>query len=304
MPRVVAEEPEVRPNYIYKKDVEEFGATEGCPGCRALLNPNSRYRARHTQECRDRMEAEMAKASTQGAMRVIRAQERNNSAKAKAEEAEKRSKGQEEDESDSKKGRHGDNADESKHSSSSAGSREAPQEESKDSEMNAEAGESEELEEAPHLKGDIRVPLAERKPAVKRSRDPDNKESPRGSKWVACETEVGGTKRTSEGLPDSERDKFQAIEDTGKGQGKPTDSVDRHPGPRTKEDDIEKCEMTWKDIGSGTVARTFVGATKLLVSTRGGPPEIDVYRRTVWNLSTGRIIDDCIVEDTPDQVLL
>ena len=28
-----------------------------------------------------------------------------------------------------------------------------------------------------------------------------------------------------------------------------------------------------------------------------------MYRRTVWNISTGRIIDDCIVEDAPDGTL-
>ena len=37
--------------------------------------------------------------------------------------------------------------------------------------------------------------------------------------------------------------------------------------------------------------------------TRGGPPAQDVHRRTVWDISTGRIIDDCIVDDTPDEVL-
>ena len=49
--REIPDEPEVRPNYIFKKDVEKYGATEGCPGCRALLNPFSKYRAKHTQEC-------------------------------------------------------------------------------------------------------------------------------------------------------------------------------------------------------------------------------------------------------------
>ena len=47
--REIPDEPEVRPNYIFKKDMEKYGATEGCPGCRALLNPFSKYRAKHTQ---------------------------------------------------------------------------------------------------------------------------------------------------------------------------------------------------------------------------------------------------------------
>ena len=37
-------------------DIEEHGATEGCPGCRALMNPHSRFRAKHTVECRQRLE--------------------------------------------------------------------------------------------------------------------------------------------------------------------------------------------------------------------------------------------------------
>ena len=79
------EEPEVRPNYIFKKDIEKFGATEGCPGCRALMNPNSRYRAKHTAECRARIEAALINESVKGADRVIRATERNRLAKGKGE---------------------------------------------------------------------------------------------------------------------------------------------------------------------------------------------------------------------------
>ena len=41
-PRGTVEEPEVRANDIYKRGVEEHGATEGCPGRRALMNPFSK----------------------------------------------------------------------------------------------------------------------------------------------------------------------------------------------------------------------------------------------------------------------
>ena len=34
-PGPAREEPEVRATYIFKKDLEAHGATEGCPGCRA-----------------------------------------------------------------------------------------------------------------------------------------------------------------------------------------------------------------------------------------------------------------------------
>ena len=82
MPVVNREDPDVRVNYIFKKDVEKHGATEGCPGCRALMNPNSKFRAKHTSACRQRME-EALKETEEGAQRVKRAEDRMNNAVAK-----------------------------------------------------------------------------------------------------------------------------------------------------------------------------------------------------------------------------
>ena len=104
-----------------------------------------------------------------------------------------------------------------------------------------------------------------------------------------CEPETAG----------SQSSKWQATE-APDAQAAPTDSLMGHPGPKIKPEEIERSDLSWKDVGSGTMARTFLGATKLQVSTRGGPQAEDVYRRTAWNLATGGIIDDCIVEDTPD----
>ena len=39
------QEPEVRPFKITKVNIEEHGRTEGCPGCRAAMNPGSTFRA-------------------------------------------------------------------------------------------------------------------------------------------------------------------------------------------------------------------------------------------------------------------
>ena len=39
------------------------------------------------------------------------------------------------------------------------------------------------------------------------------------------------------------------------------------------------------------------------MTSSAGPPECDVYRRLVRSLSTGKFIDDCIVEDVDDRVL-
>ena len=61
--------------------------------------------------------------------------------------------------------------------------------------------------------------------------------------------------------------------------------------------------MHGRPIGSGTMASTFVGATKLPLSTNGGPPMAGVHARTVWNLCTGGIINACMAEDAPDVLL-
>ena len=54
---------EVRVAYIYKKDVEEHGATPRCPGCRVALS-GGKYRAKHTDECRKRFEEILSRNET------------------------------------------------------------------------------------------------------------------------------------------------------------------------------------------------------------------------------------------------
>ena len=44
-------------------------------------------------------------------------------------------------------------------------------------------------------------------------------------------------------------------------------------------------------------------ATWLRTTARGGPPLRGVHRRIVRSLDTGRIIDDCVVDDIRDDVL-
>ena len=79
--------------------------------------------------------------------------------------------------------------------------------------------------------------------------------------------------------------------------------VRQHPGPIVRRKDISTKERQWQDIGSGVFARTFPQSERLLTTTRGGPPIDDVHRRTIWSLSKGRIIDDCLVDDVPDKTL-
>ena len=251
----------MRANYIYKKDVEEHGATEGCPGCKALMNPFSRYRAKHTDECKERMEKAMMKTH-EGAMRVIRSIDRHNLAKAKETEDQKESGEAEQEDSGEPKKRKGEK--ESSGSGLSESERtksvaeEAQRQEAKtkgaepegsegestpkDSEMDATVQEPERpetLDEAPLKKGDIRVPLDARKAAVKR----DRSESPeRGNKWQAVEVEDRKRQHEDNTGDESTGGKFQAVE--GKkapaGVSKPVDSLSNHPGPVTKRKDIKK----------------------------------------------------------------
>ena len=81
------------------------------------------------------------------------------------------------------------------------------------------------------------------------------------------------------------------------------EEIRKHPGPIIETKDITGKEQQWLDVGSDVFARTFAQAQRLLTTTRGGPPIRDVHRRTIWSLSKGRIIDDCIVDDVADEVL-
>ena len=76
-----------------------------------------------------------------------------------------------------------------------------------------------------------------------------------------------------------------------------------HPSPILKPEEIDTAETRWKDIGSGIFAKTFMNMTKLPVTSSGVPPECDVHRRVVGSLSTGNVIDDCMIGDVSDAIL-
>ena len=76
-----------------------------------------------------------------------------------------------------------------------------------------------------------------------------------------------------------------------------------HPSPAMKSISIPKCDLSWKHIGSGVYARTFIDAQHFITTTKDGPHIGDVSRRVTRCLGTGRVIDDCSVDDTADHVL-
>ena len=68
-------------------------------------------------------------------------------------------------------------------------------------------------------------------------------------------------------------------------------------------DTMSTNETTWKCIGTGVYARTFPDANRLITTTRKGPCMDDVHTRTVIDAQSGAIFDECIVDNTPDDVL-
>ena len=66
---------------------------------------------------------------------------------------------------------------------------------------------------------------------------------------------------------------------------------------------IKPKDIEWRDIGSGTVAKTFNNVTRMHTTTKRGPPIEDVHIRRVWSLSRGALIDECEVDKTADSIL-
>ena len=61
-------------------------------------------------------------------------------------------------------------------------------------------------------------------------------------------------------------------------------------------------ELEWRHIGSGVFARAFPKAKNMATTTKNGPPIQEVYKRKIWSLFTGRIIDECHMDDFSDEV--
>ena len=76
-----------------------------------------------------------------------------------------------------------------------------------------------------------------------------------------------------------------------------------HPGPKVSREELESQDLKWRDVGSGVMSRVFIGAERFITTTRKGPPMEDVKTRRTWSLTTGKLIDEVDVENTPDRIL-
>ena len=79
--------------------------------------------------------------------------------------------------------------------------------------------------------------------------------------------------------------------------------LSRIPGARTSTKNIKPRDLVWRDIGSGTMAKTFVGATHLWTTTKNGPRMSEIKVRRIWSLTSGKLIDECEVDMVADEVL-
>ena len=81
-PGEVLVENKVARTYLGRADFEQWGLTEGCPGCQYLRTGQERQQA-HSEACRKRIEG-LLKGDSMGAARLAAADERTNRALADA----------------------------------------------------------------------------------------------------------------------------------------------------------------------------------------------------------------------------
>ena len=320
---VPMQEPEVEPRRakVQKTDVDEHGPTEKCPGCRA--HTTGKYRAKHTDECRKRFETILSE-SVRGKRRFEAAAERRLNAITK--------KACEMQEAIEKAETAAATA-----SSTASGSGLTPKERSQEvtDQNNRELAKG-----IAESKSEKRKADGNDDDAAEEDRENARTENARPSQ-PAADRPATGTKRNAEDNDlDLSRTQRGATEDSGapgrvgdgswsSARGSATassaavgrkrhaedDSLDAerdrdiasvragHPGPINRDGQYLASELEWRNICSGVFARTCRNMSRLVTTSRGGPPIRDVHRRIIRSLKSGKVIDDCVVDDVPDAVL-
>ena len=307
---VPAQEPEVDPRKakVQKTDVDEHGPTEKCPGCRAHVS--GKYRNRHTDECRQRFE-KLLHQTEKGRRRFESATERRLDAITKKAMA---MQDQVEKEAATMSAR-GSGASGSG-LTAAARAAEVDAQNKRDMEKGIEQSkgekrkandelddEQDEREQARTQQSDVKSIKGTKRKSEENDADAvrlQNREATDQqdmAEETAKSAETTGTKRRAD-------DDEQIDESRTKDRGSDMSSVTAsHPGQIHRGGKYAKGDLEWKNIGSGVFAKTFIKATRLLTTTKNGPPMQEVHRRTIRSLSTGKIIDDCIVGNTKDSEL-
>ena len=305
-PAPEVEEPEVRAAKVTQKNVEEHGGSDRCPGCTAIKH--GKYRAKHTTECRQRFER-ILQHDAKAKQRFERATERRLQGITK--------KAMEMHEEVEEKAAALSKATQEAAKATAATS--GPSSGSGMTDHQRRSGVDDQNEKA--LQEGIKASVAPPDEPNNKKRGADAtaddsermarpQESPRGKKRNATE-EADDQERTTRADAE-EKTKVKGVKRKGDEQGDDSRAQDRsddmsslaqHPGLISCSGRFAKEDLEWKHIGSGMFARTFPQARYLVTTTKGGPKMKEVHRRTIRSLTTGKVIDDCIVEDTPEEVL-
>ena len=299
-------ETEVRTAYIYKKDIDEHGPTDKCPGCRAVMG-GGRYRARHTDECRKRFESLLSGSETgkkryeAATERIMRQQDDRAERKKRKGGTEEHNNAENEPASESQPSRasvSGMAVEQRRQSVTEQNQREidkAIRNSKEDHEMHGKEQPDERMQID---KSKVEAAPGESKRGNKRGSDEEADDSDRfgDRKFRSDDENRRGNKRAAE----EEADDSPRFGD--KKFREDVASMD-HPGPINKSGKFKKGELEWKDIGSGVVAKTFPNASRMPSTSKGGPALMDVHRRIVRSLTTGKVVDDCVVDDTTDEVM-
>ena len=138
----------------------------------------------------------------------------------------------------------------------------------------------------------------------------DDEDEPVKSRLIdeSIEGSPPGTDDDRRGGPVETHDEQQG----GPPKSKPVDAVTHKngsrksswcPGVKISTQHIKPKDLQWRDIGSGTFAKTFLGVNRLWTTTKNGPPIEDVFMRRIWSLTRGKLIHECEIDNTSDEEL-
>ena len=279
------EEPEVRAAQIRQDEVRAHGGTPGCLGCKAIAMGKGRNA--HTFECRRRFE-ELLRQDAKSKLRFDRAAER------RMDGITKRAMAMDPDAAASSNNATG-------ASGSGATAAERSSDISAQNSKSLEDGINASLKRKSEDSGDDGE-RATRSSAAATTTAP----SPRGQKRDP-EDDADDGERMDRGtvVQQGQKRKDAEQDDTARTEDRADDmsSLAQHPGPVHSGGRIDRADLSWRHIGSGVFARTFPRSRRLVTTTKGGPPIMDVRRRIIRSLTTGKVIDDCIIKETPDKLL-
>ena len=285
-----ADVPECRAAKIFQRDIEAFGGSEKCPGCKAAKS--GKYKMSHTFECRQRFE-KLLKEDVRAKQRFERAAERRltgitNRAMAMDPTAPSNTPTVLPAEAGGAEVR----ADTTPAASASSGSGLGPLGDPRRvkgiDEQNAK-----QLQEG--IKASMQVTESTAR-GTKRDAEEEADDYERASRETTADTK--GVKRKDDDQDDSQRKQDRADDMSSLQSDRKS-----HPGPVHREKKFNKEDLEWNHIGSGMFARTFVNADHMITTSKSGPPMMDIHRRIIRSLSTGKVLDDCIVDEVSDEEL-